>query len=87
MKGSQSEIKCFFRQVQQSTTRCSAHFFFLFSGILSFESDHERSNEKHRGKHERPQINLIRTHCFYAKPVVFPDIILPSGFLKKKAYC
>lgn len=59
-------------------------FIFFFSGIFGFESDLERAKEKHRGKHERLQINLSRVQCFYPKPVVFQDSILPFGFLKKK---
>lgn len=88
MKRSQSEMKCFFRQIQQPISIYSAFLFsFFFSGIFSFEPDLERDKENHRGKHERPQINLIRTQCFYPKPAVFQDSILPFGFLKKKAYC
>lgn len=65
MKGSQSGMEYKFNNLSQYVV------FFFFSGIFRFESDLERTKEKHRGKHERAQIKFIRKQCLYPKPVLF----------------
>lgn len=59
MKGSQSDIKCFFfffSEKINNLPQYAVQVHILCSGIFSLESDFEQGKEKHSRKHERPEI-------------------------------
>lgn len=58
MKGSQSEIKCFFffSEKINNLPQYAVQVHIFCSGIFSLEYDFEQGKEKHSRKHERPEI-------------------------------
>lgn len=56
MKGSQSEIKCFFSEKINNLPQYAVQVHIFCSGIFSLEYDFEQGKEKHSRKHERQEI-------------------------------